>query len=216
MRFTDGGYSHRQYNPEALRSTAQRIAAVLPKLMEYTGAEAVAVTGKSGLSLAFATMMLVDFPLIVVRKRGENTHGSSIEGTPGKSITKYLILDDFIASGNTVHTIVDDLARYGLMGSDGLKGDCVGVLQYDTSDSRSRPVHHEGRDIECFDTDWEAPAVMPKHEEECKPFRATPEQLVEAYGMQPKAPSIPLAAVEPADSYGLYIQPVEWPFPAQA
>jgi hypothetical protein len=187
MRLYDGGYSARQYNPESLRDTAKRIAAVLPQLMQHTGAQAVAVTGKSGLSLAFATLMLVDFPLIVVRKRGENTHGSSIEGTPGVSVQNYLILDDFVASGATVQTIVTDLARYGVMQSPTYTPPkCVGVLQYDTCDSRSRDVGTEEYAVPCFDIDWQ-PEWVP--EVEAKPsgipaaeFIACRAQLVAAYG----------------------------------
>lgn len=146
VTFNDGGYSGRQYDPTRLRSTAKEIAHVLPWLMRHTGAEAVAVTGKSGLSLAFATLMLVDFPLIVVRKRGENTHGSSIEGTEGVAVHRYLILDDFVASGTTVKTVVDDLTRYGLMSRYGAAPQCVGVLQYDSvHGDRDSVLTEEGR-----------------------------------------------------------------------
>lgn len=107
MNLNDGGYSTVQYTPSRLRAKAAQLAELIPKAMAETGADAVCVTGKSGIALAFATLMLVDFPLVVVRKRGEKTHGSMIEGENGTSFTKYLILDDFIASGMTLDSIVD-------------------------------------------------------------------------------------------------------------
>lgn len=128
MFFNDGGYSANQFNTTLLRKTAKRIAAHLPKRMEATGAQAVAVTGKSGISLAFATLMLIDFPIIVVRKRGENSHGNPVEGTPDVDVGKYLILDDFVSSGQTVRNIVEliEEVSYGRA----TQPRCVGVIQY--------------------------------------------------------------------------------------
>lgn len=83
----------------------------LAQLMEQTGATAVAVTGKSGMSMAFATLMMYDFPLIVVRKPHELSHGSPIEGTI-QTVVKYLILDDLVASGDTVRAIIERIAEY--------------------------------------------------------------------------------------------------------
>lgn len=132
--FNDGGYSDTQYDNAKLREAAKLVAAKLPLIMRETGAQAVAVTGKSGLSLAFAALMLIDFPLIVVRKRGENSHGANIEGTSGIEVEKYLILDDFVSSGRTVRTIVEELEMYAAQracdGGDRRDIRCVGVVEY--------------------------------------------------------------------------------------
>ena len=128
MKINESGYAAMMYDALRLRETAAKLAQYLPELMQQTGATAVAVTGKSGIALAFATLMLLDFPLIVVRKRGENSHGAPIEGTPG-SVQRYLILDDFVASGDTVARIIGELEQYAEM-RDELEPKCVGVLQY--------------------------------------------------------------------------------------
>lgn len=135
MRFYSGGYSGAQYCPAQLRKRAKHLAVRIPELMKQTGAQAIVVTGKSGISLAFATLMLIDFPLVVVRKEEENAHGSSVEGLDGVDVDKYLILDDFVASGATVRRVVDKLERYGFTGDPVADADlvaltCVGVVMY--------------------------------------------------------------------------------------
>lgn len=146
MYFSDGGYSEVQFNTALLRAKAHEIAAVLPEMMHRLGADAIAVTGKSGLSLAFATLMLIDFPLIVVRKRGENSHGNPIEGVPNVDVRKYIILDDFVSSGGTIETMVgsiDEMCSSAFMNDKPLR--CVGVLQYLREGSRYSPVLYRGR-----------------------------------------------------------------------
>lgn len=112
MTIAASGYSRHQFQPGVLRATAQRIAVRIPKLLKRFDADAVVVTGKSGMSVAFAAMMFADLPLVVVRKRGENSHGSMVEGVEGLVVRKYIILDDFVSSGDTVRTIALDMAQH--------------------------------------------------------------------------------------------------------
>lgn len=112
MMIRGNGYSQHQFNHGSLRATARRVAETLPKLLARYDAQAVVVTGKSGMSVAFATMMLADIPLIVVRKRGENSHGEMIEGVIDVEVRRYIILDDFVSSGTTVRTVVRDIDDY--------------------------------------------------------------------------------------------------------
>jgi orotate phosphoribosyltransferase-like protein len=112
MRIRGNGYSYHQFDHGSLRAIAQRIAETLPKLLAEYDAQAVVVTGKSGMSVAFAAMMLADIPLIVVRKRGENAHGEMIEGVTSVEVRRYIILDDFVSSGATVRTVVRDIDDY--------------------------------------------------------------------------------------------------------
>jgi phosphoribosylpyrophosphate synthetase len=112
MTIAASGYSRHQFNHVELRATAQRIAVCIPEILQRFGADAVVVTGKSGMSVAFAAMMFADLPLVVVRKRGENSHGSMIEGVGGLVVRKYIILDDFVSSGETVRTIAHDMEQY--------------------------------------------------------------------------------------------------------
>lgn len=129
MQVYDGGYNGIQFNSKLLRETAQAIAARLPTLMAELDAGTIVVTGKSGVSLGFAVAMLLDFPLVVVRKSGEASHGSDVEGPNGHIVGRYIVLDDFVQSGTTIRTIADKLSNRA--STSGLAPvECVGVLCY--------------------------------------------------------------------------------------
>lgn len=147
MYLSDGGYSDVQFDAALLRNKAHEIASVLPIVMRETGAQAVAVTGKSGLSLAFATLMLINFPLIVVRKRGENSHGNPIEGTTGIEIRKYVILDDFVSSGATIKTIIGSIEELNACNRSERTVRCVGVLQYLRYGTGYSPMHYRNHTL---------------------------------------------------------------------
>lgn len=129
MYFHDGGYLGAEYDPIKLREIVSRLAGAIPFYMEACKADAIVVTGKSGVSVAFAALTAIDFPLIVVRKRGETTHGSPIEGTGGVDVKRYLILDDFVSSGSTVREVVARLDEAAALKGSGPIS-CVGVLEY--------------------------------------------------------------------------------------
>lgn len=161
MIIRGNGYSNYLFNHVSLKAKAQEIADRLPGLMLETGADAVVVTGKSGMSMGFATLMLIDFPLVVVRKGGELSHGYPVEGDGTTKIDKYLIMDDFICTGRTVINIIKAMnERAHLCGyePDGVK--CVGVLRYDARDDdrpRVRPRvfkinDHTSERIMCYTT----------------------------------------------------------------
>jgi len=116
-------YSALGLNPERFRILVQKLAECLPKLMEKTGAEAVAVRGTSGYSVAFAMRMLCDIPFIIARKAGEASHGESISMFHDKGdcrVSKYLFLDDCIATGATFAGVHADLSP----------ANCVAILAY--------------------------------------------------------------------------------------
>ena len=144
MRFRDGGYIGAQFDPKALRETVNRLSRAIPYYMDALKADAIAVTGKSGISVAFAALMEVNFPLIVVRKRGETTHGSPIEGSGDVDVRRYLVLDDFVSSGNTVVEIVSRLDEYADL--QGGHIDCAGVIEYGFSMYETRRTVPTKRD----------------------------------------------------------------------
>lgn len=123
MRVSSYGYNAMQYDPDQFRETVRAVASVLPRIMRELDADTVVVTGKSGVSVAFAASMLIDFPLVVVRKPTENSHGRAIEGPSGHEVRNYIILDDFVETGATVERTVDAMRT----------ACCVGVVQYTAS-----------------------------------------------------------------------------------
>lgn len=103
-------YSGAIHRAATLRDYAERTAEELrARRGEY---DFVAVTGQSGMSVAFAALMFYDFPLVVVRK-GERTHGTMIEGD-AERVGRYIVVDDFISSGSTLRRINKELCEWAV------------------------------------------------------------------------------------------------------
>lgn len=115
------GYAAFMYDSVQFCTTVKRIAAALPDLMEDAAADFIAVTGKSGIAVAFALHLLVPNLNIVVVRKGEFTHGAEIEGSTGNG-TRYLFLDDLIDSGSTIRRVLATLNREGM--------ECAGAVVY--------------------------------------------------------------------------------------
>lgn len=129
MIISGNGYSYAQFNRHQREEIALKIATYLPQVMKHTGADSVAVMGKSGIAIAFAALVIKEFPILTVRKDNEMSHGDRVEGTEGHDFKNYLILDDFVATGSTVRNIVRSInefcqARYMEAPR------CVGVVEY--------------------------------------------------------------------------------------
>ena len=118
MEFCTGGYGFAEFNAAGWKVKMRRVAVVLARAYKRGDFQAVAVTGSSGVSAAFAVRALlpddVDIPFIVVRKDGEGSHAGKItvasgRGTDFMEITKVAILDDLVASGTTLQRIMQGL-----------------------------------------------------------------------------------------------------------
>ncbi len=128
-----GGYAT-QYKMAEVRKRAEYAASAINKMMAETGATSVVVHGNSGVSCGFAALMLsphADFNIVLLRKDNDNSHGSPIEGPEGHRLGRYLILDDFVATGATMNRIRDKIAtlaqQYGLPED---TPECVGIVLY--------------------------------------------------------------------------------------
>jgi adenine/guanine phosphoribosyltransferase-like PRPP-binding protein len=92
--------------------------------------DAIAFTGTSGAGIAFPLSLLLKLPLIHVRKKNVKSHYSdTIEGTI--SSKRYLIVDDFIASGATVNRIISTIKKDKNL----KKAKAVGIFLYDSTRS---------------------------------------------------------------------------------
>lgn len=117
--YANGIYSH-----ESLRRHAEWVIGRLDHI-EY---DFVAVTGKSGMSVAFAALALRQFDLVTIRKDGEQSHGSQVEGE-ARTMCRYIVIDDFVSSGATLNNIEDALGSWALSRSVQAPRR-VGVLEY--------------------------------------------------------------------------------------
>lgn len=96
--------------PQEYAALANKVAANVLTLKKRLKFDAIAFTGASGSAMAYPVSMLTGIPLLLVRKRDEQTHGSRVEGPNGANIKKYAIIDDFICSGSTVKRIIEALS----------------------------------------------------------------------------------------------------------
>lgn len=127
------GYATR-YKMAEVRERAEWAASAISDMVIDTGATSVVVHGNSGVSCGFAALMLSpheDFNIVLLRKDNDNSHGSPIEGPEGHRLGRYLILDDFVATGTTMNRIRDKIAtlnqQYGLSKD---TPECVGIVLY--------------------------------------------------------------------------------------
>ena len=121
-------YSGSMFDRKKLRDRVKTLAEALPGIMEQTGADSLWVTGKSGIAIAFPLLYVMDVKIITVRKPGEDSHGTTFEGADEFEPKKYLILDDFVSTGETVGRVLTQVyEKYGAKEFP----QCVGVIEWD-------------------------------------------------------------------------------------
>jgi adenine/guanine phosphoribosyltransferase-like PRPP-binding protein len=104
-------------------------------IKKKTGFDTIAFSGMSGAAMAFLLSHWMSVPLLCVRKRGDGSHyvnqtGKILEGNV-VDVRKYLIVDDFIASGRTVQNIIDAIE----VGN--RNAECIGMLMYSSFSDRN-------------------------------------------------------------------------------
>lgn len=112
--------SENQFKP-VVKKTVTAIRR-LQKLLEF---DQIVCTGISGQSIAWPVGYVTGIPVAVVRRRGERGHhGYKVENF--KRTKRYIIIDDFICSGDTIKHMVSTISsEYGEEMSQ-----CVGVFCY--------------------------------------------------------------------------------------
>lgn len=114
------GYLGRVYNPRTFSGLVCEAVEQIRKLREELRFDAIAFRGSSGCALGYPVGAALEIPLIYVRKPEERSHGRPQEGFEG-AVRTYIIVDDFISSGNTVRAIMETLQP----------AKCVGIVTYE-------------------------------------------------------------------------------------
>jgi orotate phosphoribosyltransferase-like protein len=102
------------------------------KSLRETEFDTIAFTGSSGSALAYILSHEINIPLMCVRKKHDGSHfqnggNGRLEGNMESK--RYMIVDDFICSGETIHDIMSTIKVY-------IKNaECVSILLYDYSRS---------------------------------------------------------------------------------
>jgi adenine/guanine phosphoribosyltransferase-like PRPP-binding protein len=122
MRTTGhSGYLRRVFNPEDLKAMVERVNDKLLELQDKGASiDAIAFRGQSGAGMAYPLSAIHGWRLICVRKPSVDSHGRYIEAVDG-DVFRYVIVDDLIATGQTIHNIVNALSE----------ATCVGIILYD-------------------------------------------------------------------------------------
>ena len=107
------GYGWAGMPPSVLAERLSLAKKRFKKLLKSENFDAIAFSGSSGCALAFSIAATLTMPLIYVRKQGEKSHGSMVEcNNYKKEIKTYLIVDDFVDTGNTVEYIVERIKEF--------------------------------------------------------------------------------------------------------
>lgn len=102
-----GSYAPKLDYPEALVS--QILRDLNPRTNDF---DTIVATGTSGMMIAPIIAMIMRKHMVAVRKPGENSHsgGLKLQGIFGE---RWIFLDDFIATGNTLRRVVGTVEQEG-------------------------------------------------------------------------------------------------------
>ena len=137
---------HSDYNgvhePVRLQSTVDAIITKLKAMWaEGVRFDALAFRGMSGAGVAYPVSYATGIPVVCVRKASDNSHGSEVESSDNEEIEKYLIIDDFISSGETIWNIIVGMNKTIYFTYEKAPK-CAGILLYETQPMKGSPKEH--------------------------------------------------------------------------
>lgn len=145
-------YLSKVFNPTSLKILADRCIERCVAIMLSNPFDAIAFTGISGASMAYILSYNLGVPLICVRKKNDDSHYTRshyghIKGRLEGNITakSYLIVDDWIESGDTVKRIGATIREFNPQAK------CAGMLAY--QGSSWNPKANVGT--------WDKPEIIP-------------------------------------------------------
>lgn len=103
-------YLSKIYNVESYMSLMPKAIKEIKAFQKKHAFDAIAFTGTSGSALAYPLSCALGIPLICVRKNDGNHFKRSVEGYVNAK--RYLIVDDFISTGDTVMKIVKTISEH--------------------------------------------------------------------------------------------------------
>lgn len=103
------GYIQAAFDKEEIKKIQQSFEYIIRDKI-FGDFDGIACRGTSGLVIAPMLSVMFDKKLLVVRKENDNSHSSSIlEGHD--DINRYIVVDDFTASGRTIESIYDGVTK---------------------------------------------------------------------------------------------------------
>ena len=129
MRFTTSYLDKVYTSPDKYAALVKEASKTVKRLQKKLNFDAIAFRGTSGAAMAYPISVATGIPLICVRKVKERSHGRPVEGSHKFEVKSYLIVDDFIESGNTIDKIIDAI-NHEIPWFEGADVPCVGILLY--------------------------------------------------------------------------------------
>jgi len=121
--------------PVAQRKLVNKVSKAILKIHNKTKLSHIVCTGISGQGMAWPVGYVTKIPVAVIRKSGERSHGNPVEGSG--ILKNFVIIDDFICSGNTIKRILKLLSSKE---EDPRKRDielsCKAIILYNDSGSK--------------------------------------------------------------------------------
>lgn len=130
-------YLKQVFDPELFQLTVSKTLAGAEYIKRQYNFDTIAFCGVSGAAMAFLIAHAMKLPTLCVRKEDDASHYRRYRNTPlegNMNTLRYLILDDFISSGNTVNYIIDCITK------ELPRADCVAMLMY--SEPHDRQYQH--------------------------------------------------------------------------
>jgi adenine/guanine phosphoribosyltransferase-like PRPP-binding protein len=119
-------YMRRVFQPALFSKIVDHTMGIAEQLHQEYKFDTIAFSGTSGAAMAFILSHKMGLPLLCVRKQEITSHytnsGNYLEGNIGAR--KYLIVDDFISSGETIRYIVSTIHKQKPA------TECVAILMY--------------------------------------------------------------------------------------
>lgn len=120
------------YELDKFQKTIDKTVATASDLLEKYQFDTIAFSGMSGAAMAFILSHKLNLPLLCVRKKEDGSHfhqaypmrGNGLLCEGNLDTQNYLIVDDFIATGETINRMVRVIKR------EVPKAVCVSILLY--------------------------------------------------------------------------------------
>lgn len=103
-------YLHEVYStPERYKALIDSVVKRCRALQKSIPFDAIAFRGTSGAAVAYPVALRLGISLICVRRENEGSHhwGGIVEGSDVRSVKRYIVIDDFISTGQTMDAILD-------------------------------------------------------------------------------------------------------------
>jgi adenine/guanine phosphoribosyltransferase-like PRPP-binding protein len=127
--------------------TLKKIALGTYKVYKEVNADVIVARGLSGSIIASAVGAKYGVPFAIVRKPMEGSHSAELieMATEGKTYKDWIIVDDFISSGNTIRTIMEAVEKDG-----NFNGKCKAIVLYNDMDKDHRFTSDKHGDVPVF------------------------------------------------------------------